>query len=283
MWPQRLLLPLGAIVIWQINASFGQLRNATLQAQGIDDLDYYDPEYYNANITRIVGGRPISIDRVPWQVAIYNKGFIICGGSIISEDWVLTAAHCMEGGGKFTVRAGSSFFRYGGQVRKVRSVYIHAKYNTNTANRDIALMRLRDSFQINSKVQTIPLAKSTRTLPKRYFISGWGTLREDGYTPERLRGLTINELSRSECRRKYAVSKIPITDYMFCASASEKDACQGDSGGPIVRGRIQYGIVSFGVGCARKRYPGVYTNTRKLNKWIRSVVRRRGGQMPTFK
>lgn len=279
---RHLLLSLGALLFIQLNSCLGQLRNRTLQAQGIDVLDYYDPEIYNANTTRIVGGRPINIEQVPWQVALYDNGYLICGGSLISVDWVLTAAHCVEDGGRFAVRAGSTYANRGGQVRGARVAYIHSSYNSFTGNIDIALIQLQSSFEINKSVRPIPLAKRNRSLPERYFVSGWGTLRENGSGSNRLRGVTINKITRPECRRKYAVENIGITEYMICASASGKDSCQGDSGGPLVRDRIQYGVVSFGIGCARPEYPGVYTNTRKLNQWIRGVIRSQGGEMPTF-
>uniref|UniRef100_A0A1I8MQV4 trypsin n=1 Tax=Musca domestica TaxID=7370 RepID=A0A1I8MQV4_MUSDO len=249
---------------------------------GIDDLDYFDPKIYNVNGTRIVGGRPINIRQVPWQVALYDNGYFICGGSIISADWVLTAAHCVEGGGRFAVRAGSSYANRGGQIRRARLVVMHARYNTYTANRDIAMIRVNRRFIFNRFVRPIVLTRTGRRLPQRFFVSGWGSRREGGSATQRLRGVTIDRLNRRRCRAKYARAGVPITHFMFCATTPQRDTCQGDSGGPIVRRRIQYGIVSFGIGCARPRFPGVYTNIRRLNRWIRNVIRRRGGRMPRF-
>ncbi|XP_013115625.2 trypsin alpha-3-like [Stomoxys calcitrans] len=281
MWSSRVLLSLSVFVF--VPTCMAQIRNSTLAMLGIDDLDYYDPEIYNFTDTRIVGGRPISINRVPWQLALYDGGYFICGASIISRDWVLTAAHCVEGGGNFAVRAGSTYVNRGGQIRYANAVIIHSRYNSRTFNYDIALLRVRQSFRITPNVRPIPLAKRNRSLPDRFFVSGWGRTRENGQTSNRLRGVTIAKITRPRCQRQYAPVGIGITVNMICATSPQKDACQGDSGGPLVNGRIQYGIVSYGIGCARPNYPGVYTNLRRLNQWVRSVINLRGGAMPTFK
>lgn len=282
MWCYGHIFLVGFIFFLNIKYNLAQLRNVTLFQKGIDDLDYFDPKIYNVNGTRIVGGRPINIRQVPWQVALYDNGYFICGGSIISADWVLTAAHCVEGGGRFAVRAGSSYANRGGQIRRARLVVMHARYNTYTANRDIAMIRVNRRFILNRFVRPIVLTRTGRRLPQRFFVSGWGSRREGGSATQRLRGVTIDKLNRRRCRTKYARAGVPITHFMFCATTPQRDTCQGDSGGPIVRRRIQYGIVSFGIGCARPRFPGVYTNIRRLNRWIRNVIRRRGGRMPRF-
>uniref|UniRef100_A0A1I8NSG0 trypsin n=1 Tax=Stomoxys calcitrans TaxID=35570 RepID=A0A1I8NSG0_STOCA len=271
-------------IFLSIRTGSTQLRNITLFEQGIGDLDYFDPLLYNENsdnTTRIVGGKPIRIRQVPWQIALYDSGYFICGGSIISRHWVLTAAHCVEWGGSFAVRAGSPLLGRGGQIRRARVVIMHSEYNSYTANLDIAMLRVRERFRFTEFVKPVKLALYNRVLPKRLFVSGWGTRREGGSASNQLRGVTLDRLVRQKCREQYA-NDIYITKYMVCASTPEKDSCQGDSGGPLVNGRIQYGIVSFGIGCARPRYPGVYTNIRRLNQWIRIVIRRWGGQMPTF-
>ncbi|XP_075160315.1 trypsin alpha-like [Haematobia irritans] len=250
--------------------------------QGIDDLDYFDPEQYSINGTRIVGGKDVNIRQVPWQCALYYYGYHICGCSIISADWVLTAAHCVEGGGRFHVRAGSPWVNRGGQIRRARYVVISKGYNTYTANHDISLIRVWRRFRFTQFVQPIALAKRGRRLPQRYFVSGWGTLREGGSSPNHLKGVTLHRVNRKKCRYRYR-KDVYITKYMICAKGAGKDSCQGDSGGPLVRRGIQYGIVSFGIGCARPYYPGIYTNIRRVNKWIKKVIKRWGGRKATFK
>lgn len=274
-------VPLFALVIvFQIlNNVVAQLGNSTFSAEDI--LDIYEPLALRGNTTtRIVGGKPINIRQVPWQIALYINGYLACGGSIISRHWVLTAAHCVNSGGSFAIRAGSPSARGGGQIRFAAVVVINGAYNVQTMNQDIALIRVRSPFKWTSRVRRIKLARPNTQLPPRYFVSGWGTLSSNGATPTRIRGVTLRTVNRSVCRQKYNAANIQITKHMICAASPGKDACQGDSGGPLVYKNIQYGIVSFGIGCANANYPGVYTNLRRQYRWIRKVIRRVGGQMP---
>lgn len=260
----------------------GQIRNVTLSQQGIGLFDYFEPSFNSGNITRIVGGKPVNISQVPWQVALYRYDNFICGGSIISVDWVLTAAHCVEDRGYFVVRAGSSYMNQNGRIHLASLVVVNSKFNSQTANFDIAMIRVRPKFQITRYVKPVRLARDGLALPNRLFVSGWGSLRQDGPPPAELRGVTLHRFPRRQCRAKYSGIGIDISEYMICVFTPNKDACQGDSGGPLVHGKIQYGIVSFGIECADPNYPGVYTNIRALNSWIKNVVERWGGQEPIF-
>lgn len=275
------LLSVVLVAVLQTTISVGQLQDFTLWQQGIDNLDYYDPRWHNRNGTRIVGGRPIHISRVPWQVVIFRNDRFICGGSLISVDWVLTAAHCVADGGRFGVRAGSSFRKRGGQFRRARVVVMSATFNTNTYDFDIAMIRVRTKFRLNRNVKPVALAKLRRELPERLFVSGWGSLQYNGRNPRRIRGVTLRKFDRTQCIRRYQSSGFTVTRNMICAGGQGRDVCQGDSGGPLVRRSIQYGIVSLGLQCSGTA--AIYTNIRRMNGWIRRAVKRRGGEMPTFK
>uniref|UniRef100_A0A1A9Z347 Peptidase S1 domain-containing protein n=1 Tax=Glossina pallidipes TaxID=7398 RepID=A0A1A9Z347_GLOPL len=205
---------------------------------------------------RIVGGEPVTNNQFPWQVALLYEDSLVCGGSIISPDWVLTAAHCIFANVVFTVRAGSNSYQKNGQTRKAKRVIINKRFNIKTMDCDIALIRLRSPFTLNTNVQPISVAKFTRKLPPKLVVSGWGLINETSTTPSNdLMSVTISPVIRSECQKIYG--KSTITKNMLCAAAPKKDACIGDSGGPLFFGNEQFGIVSFGVGCARHGYPGV--------------------------
>lgn len=276
LWPSKVFIPV--VISLQILRIAGQLSNYTTSAEDI--LDYYEPAYNLGNITRIVGGKAVGIRVVPWQIALYNRGTFICGGSIISADWVLTAAHCVESGKNFAVTAGSSYAARRGQFRFADLVIVHSRYKEDPDNFDIALIKVRSPFHWNPYVRPVKLAKPNRKIPHRYFISGWGVIRENGYNRSPvLKGATVRNVNLRECQKKYR-GKGQITRYMICAASPGKDACQGDSGGPLVNRNTQYGVVSFGFGCARADYPGVYTNVRREYTWIRKVIQRWGGQLP---
>ncbi|XP_075161962.1 trypsin delta-like [Haematobia irritans] len=236
----------------------------------------------NTNKTRIVGGVPIYIDRVPWQVAIYNYSNFVCGGSIISEDWILTAAHCVVNGGFFIIRAGSSFLNEGGGLYLTASLIVsHRLFSVSTIDYDIAMIRVNRRFETNQQVQFITLAKNGKTTPNKFYVSGWGSLIYQGALSNQIRGLTINLYDRQECIRIYRNLGLNVTKNMICAGGIGEDTCHGDSGGPLVWRRIQYGIVSLGQLCSQP--PSIFTNVRQMNGWITNVVTRWGGALPTFR
>lgn len=235
---------------------------------------------YTGNINRIVGGRPLNIAEAPYQVALYDRGEFICGGSIISRDWILTAGHCIKGGGIFKIRAGSRFFKKGGVIREVRYAVVNSGYNDRTLSHDIGLLRLKNPLRFSKKIKPVHLAKPNMKLPKQLLVSGWGAITESSNKPsEILRGVFVSRVSHKTCRHQFR-NDFPVSRLVICAASKGKDACQGDSGGPLVINGFQYGIVSFGIGCARQAFPGVYTNTRKQFVWIRNVIQRFGGVMP---
>lgn len=247
-------------------ASSSHLKNTTQ----IPDSSLQDD-----HIHRIVGDRIISITEAPWQIALFRNRVFICGGSCISKKWVLTAAHCVYGaeGSRFMVRGGSDFFKRGGQVRAVIRVVINGGYNPRTSNVNIAMLKLRKPFSFSQYSRAIKIGSPFLPVPSHYFVSGWGLQRESASNPTvRLKGVDLSAVRRDKCPSKYAAIGATITDNMFCAAGYGKDTCSGDSGGAIVYKRIQYGIVSFGLGCARENFPGVYTNLRPLWLWVYKVA-----------
>uniref|UniRef100_A0A1B0B946 Peptidase S1 domain-containing protein n=1 Tax=Glossina palpalis gambiensis TaxID=67801 RepID=A0A1B0B946_9MUSC len=245
-------------------------------------LNASQPNYTNFSISsRIVGGEPVTNNQFPWQAALLYGDSLVCGGSIISLHWVVTAAHCIFANVEFTVRAGSNSYQKNGQTRKAKKIVINKRFNVGTMDRDIALILLDMPFTLDKAVQPIRLAKFRRNLPPKLVVSGWGLINETSTTSSNdLMAVTISTVTRSECQKAYGVIK--ITKYMICAADPKKDACVGDSGGPLSFGNELFGIVSFGVGCARSHYPGVYTYVGRQIFWIKKVISEFGGSMPTF-
>ncbi|KDR22111.1 Trypsin-1 [Zootermopsis nevadensis] len=172
---------------------------------------------------------------------------------------------------RLSLRAGSTYSNSGGTVHQVSQVIRHASYNEDTIDYDIALLKVSSAFSLGTNVQPIGLQSSSVSAGTNVVVSGWGTTSEGGSASTTLRQVTVQIVSDSSCNSAYS-SYGGITARMICAGTSNggKDACQGDSGGPLIANGNLVGIVSWGVGCARANYPGVYTKVSSLRSWIQT-------------
>ncbi|KAL2825253.1 trypsin-like cysteine/serine peptidase domain-containing protein [Aspergillus pseudoustus] len=225
----------------------------------------------------IVGGDEASIEDYPYQIQLLSDGSLICGGSIISNQYVVTAGHCTEGASasSLSIRAGSSSSSGGGTVVPVSSIAHHPDYDAATTDNDISILTLSKDLTFGSGIQAVKLPTSS-ALPAAGTIAtatGWGALQEGGDVSETLQYVEVPIVNKSECARDYQGFG-NITASMLCAGAPEggKDACQGDSGGPLVADGVLVGITSWGNGCARAGYPGVYSSPAYFRDFITSVT-----------
>ncbi|XP_064538009.1 trypsin beta-like [Drosophila montana] len=227
---------------------------------------------------RIINGTPISISDAPWQVSIQVLGYHICGGSILSSKIIITAAHCVfyVPALLLQVRAGSKYWKDGGQLIDVAQVKRHANYGTDPTKNDIALLRLSQRLYFTRNIDRIRLAKQTPESGEKASVSGWGQKKENATVGSRdLHMASLRIIDRKSCQASnYAKLRKIVTEGMICAESGDRDACQGDSGGPLVVDNQLVGIVSWGIGCARKGHPGVYTDIAYYRKWIFKYVRR---------
>ncbi|XP_017346778.1 suppressor of tumorigenicity 14 protein isoform X1 [Ictalurus punctatus] len=234
---------------------------------------------------RIVGGQNADVGEWPWQVSLhYGTSGHVCGASIISEKWLLSAAHCFMTGDP-SYREPSSWLTYSGmndqqkeekdvQMREVKTIITHMNYNQMTYDNDIAVLELKEPLVFSSTVHPVCLPSSSHVFPPGMpcWVTGWGALREGGQTATVLQKAEVKIINDTVCD---LVTEGQVTSRMLCSGflAGGVDACQGDSGGPLVclsEANIwfQCGIVSWGEGCARRNKPGVYTRLTKFRQWI---------------
>ncbi|XP_048186781.1 coagulation factor XI [Perognathus longimembris pacificus] len=232
---------------------------------------------------RIVGGTPSGHGEWPWQVSLHitsptQRHF--CGGSIIGNQWILTAAHCFHG-----VESPKLLRIYGGIVNQseinqessffgVQEIIIHDKYTMAESGYDIALLKLEITMNYTDSQRPICLpSKGDRNIMYTdCWVTGWGYQKLRGKIQNTLQKVKIPLVSHEECQTKYQGHK--ITSKMICAGDTEggKDACKGDSGGPLSCKHNEVwhlvGITSWGEGCGKKEWPGIYTNVVKYVDWI---------------
>ncbi|KAA0200989.1 hypothetical protein HAZT_HAZT001595 [Hyalella azteca] len=236
---------------------------------------------------RVAGGDTASTAEYPWMIGILKDGMNkpSCGGSLISNQWVLTAAHCMtdETLENVEVLLGTNQvglnLQFGRRV-KVSRVIIHPYYNEKYDN-DIALLKLAARVTYSTRISPVCLPYNMRNSDYEGTygtVTGWGSVGELGDTSTVLKEVDLRIISYEECivyNRGMAVYK--VTNNMFCTLRPGQDACRGDSGGPLTvqsKGRhIQLGIVSWGLPpCADPLNPGVHTKVTNYLRWIENVT-----------
>ncbi|KAJ8893929.1 hypothetical protein PR048_006530 [Dryococelus australis] len=231
---------------------------------------------------KIVGGSVTTIQKYPFALSLWRTDiedypeWNMCGASIASEYWVITAGHCnhMISASVMFVRAGNTYKDNGTRYDVAKSI-THPKFyehDDGSADFDIGLLKLKSPMVLSSSVKavTLPSANTVINFGAVVTVVGWGSTHEMGSTVEVLREVSVPVVSIEECIADYG--KDINNDTMVCAGLRKggEDSCQGDSGGPLVLGSTQVGIVSWGGGCAEAKNPGVYTNVAYFRNWIKT-------------
>ncbi|XP_015229379.1 PREDICTED: coagulation factor IX-like [Cyprinodon variegatus] len=240
---------------------------------------------------RIVGGNDAKPGEIPWQVALmtflpkYNKTLPVCGGSLISEFWVITAAHCLV---KARLNGHTLFVRTGefdvNVVEATESnhdvaeehIFPSYDYNKSQFDHDLALLKLSTPVVLSNERRPIclgpkPFIQSLLRDSSSSLVSGWGRTGSLGRLSDKLQKISVPHVDRTLCHQS---SKSKISAFMFCAGFSDglSDSCEGDSGGPHATNYkgtwFLTGIVSWGEGCAQKGKYGVYTRVSRYYSWI---------------
>lgn len=235
--------------------------------------------------TKIIGGTPATEGQWPWQASLHFKRSHTCGGSLVAPDIIVTAAHCFPKESSDSLVL-SNWRVYIGMVSQlklpspyyVKQIIINEKYNSDTKDYDIALLKLETPV---SNIQPVCLPVTGQTFPSgtQCWTTGFGVTQEGSASSSTyLMEVAVSLIDSTTCNAKGVYSGL-ITANMQCAGylSGGKDSCQGDSGGPLVckagDGRwFLTGITSWGEGCGRRSRPGIYSNVERLLPWTLSKM-----------
>ncbi|XP_034298726.1 neurotrypsin isoform X2 [Pantherophis guttatus] len=244
---------------------------------------------------RIIGGKNSLRGGWPWQVALrikssHGDGRLLCGATLISSCWVLTAAHCFKRYGNnsrnYVVRVGDYHTLVPEEYEEeigVQEIVQHPEYRPDNSDYDIALVRLQGPhkqctrFSAHVLPACLPFRRERPQKASNCYITGWG---DTGRAYSRtLQQAAIPLIPKRICEERYHTK---FTGRMLCAGSlhgqKQVDSCQGDSGGPLMCERpgniwVVYGVTSWGYGCGVKDSPGVYTKVSFFIPWIKSITK----------
>ncbi|NXD23584.1 ACRO protein, partial [Spelaeornis formosus] len=239
-------------------------------------------------MTRVVGGRNAETGAWPWLVSIQDSSTggtgHLCGGSLISTQWVLTAAHCFADSRNIsTMRLLIGVTQLtepgpGAEVRLIKRLLVHEEYSPTDQRNDIALLELNEPVQCSPHIQLVCVPDATLDVAEldTCYVAGWGaTTARAQISSDVLQEAEVLLIDVEICNSSKWYSG-DIHDHNLCAGYPEGgiDTCQGDSGGPLMckdnSSDIFWvvGVTSWGRGCARAQRPGVYTSVQHFHDWI---------------
>ncbi|XP_043079838.1 transmembrane protease serine 9-like [Puntigrus tetrazona] len=221
----------------------------------------------------IVNGTEAKPHSRPYMVSIQINKIHRCGGFLVSEQFVMTAAHCFQKEAKLTVVVGAHDYTQGSGLMDVKFYHIHPGYTPETLLNDIMLLQLYGKVKKNKKVNWISIPKKDKDIKAKIkcSVAGWGKTHNSGEASTKLMEVDVTITDKKVCQKQWG--KNYSTSRMVCAGGPG-GFCQGDSGGPLVCDNVAVGVVSFNEknNCDSPIRPNVYTKISKFLKWINATL-----------
>ncbi|NXD09997.1 TMPS6 protease, partial [Nothocercus nigrocapillus] len=261
------------------------LCDTTVDCKDLSDEKHCDCGL-QAPLSRIVGGADSVEGEWPWQASLQVRGRHICGGTLIADRWVVSAAHCFQeerlaSPSVWTIYLGKYLQNATSHTEvsfKVDRLFLHPYYEEDSHDYDVALLQLDHPVISSPFIQPICLPAPSHIFEPglHCWITGWGAIKEGGRISNMLQKVDVQLIQQDICSEAYHYM---ISPRMLCAGYHKgmKDACQGDSGGPLAckepSGKwFLAGLVSWGMGCARPNYYGVYTRITQVLGWMNQTM-----------
>ncbi|CAH0592709.1 unnamed protein product [Chrysodeixis includens] len=231
---------------------------------------------------RIVGGSVTNIETYPTIAALlftwnWSNYVQSCGGIILNNRAVLTAAHCPheDPPTRWRFRVGSTWGNNGGVVHHINQIIIHPNFVRSTLESDVAILHSTTTIVYNNGVAAASIAGTNYNLQDNAVVwaAGWGSQAFGGANSPQLRHVQIWTVNQAVCRQRYAGRGTVVSDNMLCAGwldVGGRDQCGGDSGGPLYHNNVVVGITSFGHQCALAYYPGINARVSRFTPWIQA-------------
>uniref|UniRef100_A0A182Q608 Peptidase S1 domain-containing protein n=1 Tax=Anopheles farauti TaxID=69004 RepID=A0A182Q608_9DIPT len=224
---------------------------------------------------RVVNGETAVLGQFPYQarltLQLTNGQRATCGGSLLNEEWVLTASHCVQNVQSVEVHLGTTDFD-GGKVLTSTEFFAHENYNPLFVVNDVALVKLPEPVEFSDNIQPVRLPTGSNNYADQpVVVSGWGLTQTGGQVSQTLQYATLQVITNSECQKTF--SPLIIRKSTLCARGDEKESpCNGDSGGPLVlaEDKTLVGVVSFGhaLGCDRG-FPAAFARVTAFRDWVK--------------
>ncbi|KAJ8352519.1 hypothetical protein SKAU_G00239950 [Synaphobranchus kaupii] len=225
----------------------------------------------------IIGGKKAKPHSRPYMVSLQVNGSHTCGGFLIREDFVLTAAHCFSLSPLTAVLGAENLKKKEKKSQQkipVRKCYKHPMNDKSKYDFDIMLLKLQRNATLNKNVKVIQLPAKGETVPEntKCLMSGWGRKRPDETPPALLQEVTLMVLSNKDCKKIWQKHFVP--NRMMCTRFDGKGICEGDSGGPLICKNKPHGIAAFtATPCNNKNYKAqVYMKVSYFIDWIKEKM-----------
>ncbi|OWR41433.1 Serine protease P145 [Danaus plexippus plexippus] len=222
---------------------------------------------------RLVGGDRIPIELGKFHASLQNvTRHHVCGGAIISQKHVVTAAHCVFNAEPKYIHVviGTANLDNGGLMYSVESVYVHDDYNSTLRLNDIAILKIRGLFNL-CKAKMLRLDTEKLKEGDNVTVVGFGAKKPNGESARKMNALNLTVFSQETCQYAMRYTR-KIYDSMFCTfTGIGQGTCHGDSGGPLVKDNKLVGIVSWGIPCA-VGFPDVHTRIQPYIPWIQNIM-----------
>ncbi|XP_017035587.1 chymotrypsin-1 [Drosophila kikkawai] len=223
---------------------------------------------------RVINGEDAALGEAKYQISLQGMyGGHMCGGAIISERWVLTAAHCVYGYNPPYLRVATGMVRWAqpDALYFVEDYWVHCNYNSPDYYNDIALIKLNDTIKFNeyteaAKLPTEPLKNGTQLL-----LTGWGSTELWGDTPDILQKAYLTHVDYPTCQKLLNNDPFNGPCHACTLTSGGQGACHGDSGGPLTQNGVLYGLVNWGYPCATGA-PDSHAYVYYYLDWIRRLT-----------